>query len=180
MTDLSLELTYISWQELLLRVGLAMVVGLVLGLERDSKNKPIDFRAYMIVAVTTCVLAILGQEIYSDFSSAENIVKVDLSSIISGVMTGIGFLGAGAIIQRGDRVVGTATGASIWASGGIGLTIGFGFYALGIVAFGAISLILLAGGLCRAWMSGVDDSEKCAQENNNQENGDPKKDAQEK
>ena len=51
MTDLSLELTYISWQELLLRVGLAMVVGLVLGLERDSKNKPIDFRAYMIVAV---------------------------------------------------------------------------------------------------------------------------------
>jgi putative Mg2+ transporter-C (MgtC) family protein len=164
MIDLNLDLTYLSWQELLLRVGLAMAFGLVLGLERDTKNKPIDFRAYMIVAVTTCVLAILGQEIYSDFASADSIVKVDLSSIVAGVMTGIGFLGAGAIIQRGDRVVGTATGASIWAAGGIGLTIGFGFYVLGIVAFGAISLILLAGGLCRTWFSGKDDKEKDAEE----------------
>ncbi|WP_085899493.1 MgtC/SapB family protein [Kiloniella majae] len=164
MIDLNLDLTYISWQELLLRIGLTMAFGLVLGLERDTKNKPIDFRAYMIVAVTTCVLAILGQEIYSDFASAKDIVKVDLSTIVSGVMTGIGFLGAGAIIQRGDRVVGTATGASIWAAGGIGLTIGFGFYTLGIVAFGAISLTLLAGGLCRTWFSGNDDKEKEAKE----------------
>ncbi|MFD2205732.1 MgtC/SapB family protein [Kiloniella antarctica] len=161
MTEFSMELTYLSWQELFLRVGMTMVFGLVLGLERDTKNKPIDFRAYMIVAVTTCILAILGQELYSDFASASNIVKVDLSSIVAGVMTGIGFLGAGAIIHRSDdRVVGTATGASIWAAGGIGLTIGFGFYGLGIVAFGSISLILLAGGVCRSFFSGEDDKEE--------------------
>ncbi len=139
-----------------------MLFGFILGLERDSKNKPIDFRAFMIVAVTTCILAILGQEIYSDFASEEGgTLKVDLSSIIAGVMTGIGFLGAGAIIHRGDnRVVGTATGASIWAAGGIGLAIGFGFYSLGIVAFVAIGAILLAGGIFRTKFSGIDDNEK--------------------
>ena len=49
IADLTGELAYLSWQELLLRVGMAMVFGLILGLERDTKNKPIDFRAYMIV-----------------------------------------------------------------------------------------------------------------------------------
>jgi putative Mg2+ transporter-C (MgtC) family protein len=160
LADLGLELTYVSWQELLLRVGMAMLFGLILGLERDTKNKPIDFRAFMIVAVTTCILAILGQELYSDFSSSDGTLKVDLSTIIAGVMTGIGFLGAGAIIQRGDdRVVGSATGASIWAAGGIGLAIGFGFYILGIVAFAAIGLILLVGGIFRSKLSGTEDKE---------------------
>ena len=150
IADLDIGLTYLSWQELLLRVGMAMVFGLILGLERDTKDKPIDFRAYMVIAVTTCILAILGQEIYSDFASADGVARVDLTTVIAGVMSGIGFLGAGAIIQRGNnRVIGTATGASIWASGGIGLAIGFGFYGLGIVAFAAISITLLVGGIIR-------------------------------
>jgi putative Mg2+ transporter-C (MgtC) family protein len=160
LADLDIGLTYLSWQELLLRVGMAMVSGLILGLERDAKNKPIDFRAYMVIAVTTCILAILGQELYSDFASADGIARVDLTAIIAGVMSGIGFLGAGAIIQRGDkRVIGTATGASIWASGGIGLAIGFGFYSLGIVAFVAIGITLLIGGIIRTRFVGTDDPE---------------------
>jgi putative Mg2+ transporter-C (MgtC) family protein len=160
LADLDIGLTYLSWQELLLRVGMAMVFGLILGLERDAKDKPIDFRAYMVIAVTTCILAILGQELYSDFASADGIARVDLTAIIAGVMSGIGFLGAGAIIQRGDkRVIGTATGASIWASGGIGLAIGFGFYSLGIVAFVAIGITLLIGGIIRTRFVGTDDPE---------------------
>lgn len=139
---------------------MAILFGLVLGLERDTKNKPIDFRAYMIVAVTTCILALLGQEIYSDFSESDSVARVDFSSIISGVMTGIGFLGAGAIIQRNDdRIVGTATGASIWAAGGIGLAIGFGLYSLAIVSFAAIGAILLIGGVIRFQFTGREDKE---------------------
>ena len=140
-------LSIVELPELLVRVGLAMLFGMILGLERDSKNKPIDFRAYMIVCVSTCVVAILGQELYADFANADKIVSLDLAKIISGVLTGIGFLGAGAIIKReNDQVVGTATGASIWASGGIGLALGFGFYILSIVAFIAIAVILIVGG----------------------------------
>jgi putative Mg2+ transporter-C (MgtC) family protein len=143
----------VSLPELLLRVGLALLFGFVIGYERDSKNKPIDFRAYMIVAVTTCVIAVLGQELYENVL-ADEYTNLDLGKIISGTLTGIGFLGAGAIMKVGGRddqddaqIVGTATGASVWASGGIGLCLGFGMYLLALVGFGAIALILFIGGM---------------------------------
>ena len=156
-----LTLSYITWPELALRVGLAALFGLIIGYDRDSKNKPIDFRAYMIVAMTTCIVAIMGQELYADFNTADKVVSVDLAKIIAGVLTGIGFLGAGAIIKReNDQVVGTATGASIWASGGIGLTLGFGMYLLAIAEFMAVSLILVIGGYFIPHIQGEKDKEK--------------------
>lgn len=141
------EMDAVGLVETMIRVVLAMGFGFLLGMERDRKNKPIDFRAYMIVAVTTCLVAILGQEIYSDYASANGVVSMDLGKIIAGTLTGIGFLGAGAIIKvEGDQVVGTATGASIWASGGIGLCLGFGMYGLAVIGFAAIAITLVAGG----------------------------------
>lgn len=139
----------LSWADLILRVFLAMAFGFLLGLDRENKNKPIDFRAFIIVAVTTCIVAIMGQELYAALSgSVDEMAPLDLAKVIAGVLTGIGFLGAGAIIHRDDnRVIGTATGASIWASGGMGLALGFGFYGIALVAFAAIGLTLVVGGL---------------------------------
>lgn len=155
-----MNITTMDWQEVLLRVGIAMLFGLILGIDRDSKNKPIEFRAYMIVALTTCIVAILGQEIYANFANAENVVSLDLGKIISGTLTGLGFLGAGAIIKVEDKkIVGSATGASIWAAGIMGLTIGFGFYALAVICFAAIALILIGGGFCMKHFQGKDDKE---------------------
>ncbi len=135
----------------MLRILLACAFGLVLGLERESKNKPIDFRAYMIVCVTSCIIAIMAQELYADYTTSDSTVRLDFMRIIEGVLTGIGFLGAGAILRSsdGDRVKGTATGASIWASGGIGLTLGFGFYGLAAMGFVAIAGILIVLGYFR-------------------------------
>lgn len=149
MFDSYISLTYLTWPDLVLRIAFAMVVGLLLGLERDFKNKPVEFRAYMIVCVTTCMLAVLGQELYADFQDAEGVISLDLGKLIAGVLTGIGFLGAGAIMKRDEKaqLVGAATGASIWAAGGIGLAIGFGFYAIAGLTFAAIFGILLIGGL---------------------------------
>ena len=155
-----LDLQSISISEATIRIVLAMAFGFVLGIDRDRKNKPIDFRAFMIVAVTTCIVAILGQEIYLLYEDASQVAGIDLAKIISGVLTGIGFLGAGAIIHRGDNeIVGTATGASIWASGGIGLALGFGSYALAFLAFVAIAIILIIGGFCMKKVSGRKDKE---------------------
>lgn len=156
------SLLYISWPELILRVGLAMGFGLLLGLDRDTKNKPIDFRAFVIVAVTTCIIAIMGQELYAELSiGSEDVASpLDFAKIIAGVLTGIGFLGAGAIIHKSDdRVVGTATGASIWAAGGMGLALGFGFYGIAVVAFVAIALTLVLGGICMKVFQGKEDKE---------------------
>lgn len=156
-----MQLSYIEWPEITLRVLLAMAFGFVLGWERDQKNKPIDFRAYMIVCVTTCLIALLAQQMYFDFKETESFVSLDMGKIISGVLTGIGFLGAGAIIKReNDQVVGTATGASIWAAGGIGLALGFGVYSLAIIGFMAIAAILMIGGFYMPQMQGETDKEE--------------------
>lgn len=134
--------------EVALRIALAGGFGLALGLERHWKNKPMDFRAFVIVAIISCVIAIMAQEIYADYQSSDSTVRLDFMQIISGVLTGIGFLGAGAILRsQDDRVVGTATGASIWASGGIGLSLGFGFYVLTALSFVAIFGLLFVSGL---------------------------------
>lgn len=142
-----IQMNVIGFPEAALRAFLAMAFGLVLGLDRDSKNKPIDFRAYMIVALTTCIAAMLSQELYHSYQSSGNVVSLDLAKIISGTLTGLGFLGAGAIIKvEGKNVVGTATGASVWASGIIGLTIGFGLYALALLTLVCITAVLVLGG----------------------------------
>lgn len=143
-----LQLNYITWSEMLVRVGLACLFGMIFGLERSSKNKPINFRAYMIVSMTSCIVAILGLELGSELANTQTASNLDIGKIISGTLTGIGFLGAGAIMRLdNDRVVGTATGASIWAAGGIGLTLGFGYYALAVTAFFTVAIILIIGGL---------------------------------
>ncbi len=138
-----MALDIIGFWEVCLRVVLAGLFGLVLGIDREYKNKPIDFKAYMIVATSSCLVAVLAQEVYADYAGAENVVSVDLGKIVAGVLTGIGFLGAGAIIKLGEgKVVGTATGASIWASGIIGLALGFGFYEIALIGFFTVFLIL--------------------------------------
>lgn len=138
----------VSPEETLIRVGCAIVFGFILGFERGRKNKPMDFRAYMIVAAASCIIAIMGQELSTDYAGDNAVVTLDLGKIIAGVLTGIGFLGAGAIIKvEKTQIVGTATGASIWAAGGIGLCLGFGMYGLALVGFLAVVCILVLGGI---------------------------------
>jgi len=152
---------YISIYELIFRVLIAMVFGLLLGLDRDTKNKPIDFRAFVLVSVTTCLVMILVQELHISLVAQGNALSaLDYAKVIAGVLTGIGFLGAGAIIHKSDdRVVGTATGASIWAAGGMGMAIGFGFYLIALVAFFAIASTLVLGGICMKIFQGKTDKE---------------------
>lgn len=140
------QLDFFSIGEVIVRMLLAVLLAMVLGLERYRKNKPIDYRAFVIISLASCVLAMMAQELYADYAGAEHVVTMDLAKIVAGVLSGIGFLGAGAIIKQQDGdVVGTATGASVWASGVIGLTIGFGFYALAVLMFLFIATLLIGG-----------------------------------
>lgn len=148
--------------EVLIRVGIAAAFGLVLGLDRERKRKPIDFRAFMIVCVATCLVAIMAQELYADYDKgSDSNVRLDFMRIVEGVVTGIGFLGAGAIIRLsdGEGVRGTATGASIWASGVLGLTLGFGFYGLATIGFVAIAAILVVLGFLRPHLTDQTDGD---------------------
>lgn len=103
-------------------------------------------QCYMIVCIATCLIAILSMELRETFLIEDNETTLDIGKIISGSITGVGFLGAGAIIQSGkERVVGVVTGASIWTAGGIGLCIGYGMYALAVTVLALIIFILIYG-----------------------------------
>jgi putative Mg2+ transporter-C (MgtC) family protein len=136
-----------SLTDLVIRITAAALAGLILGLDRDIKGKPIDFRAYIIICIASAMMAMITQELIIDLPENNENLKLDPYRIIEGVLIGIGFLGAGTIIkrsdgQKGNEVIGTATGASIWATGGLGLAIGFGMYVLAGVAFLGIFLTL--------------------------------------
>lgn len=138
----------LSWTEACFRVLLALLFGFCLGYDRLQKNKPVDFRVYMIVATMTCLVAIMGSELFALRGADGTNLEFDLLRIIEGVLTGIGFLGAGAIIKSNESkvIIGTATGASIWGAGSVGLMIGFGLYGLAILGFAVLLTILVLFG----------------------------------
>jgi len=155
------DLQTVTYIELSTRIGLAALFGCLLGLDRDMKNKPVDFRAYMIICISTALVAILGQELHATYQTQGGFISLDLGKIISGALTGIGFLGAGAILKNDDnRVIGTATGASIWSSSIIGLCLGFGYIKLAFTGFIIIFLILFGIGSFYKIIQGYPDKEK--------------------
>ena len=145
------DLLTLSWPDALLRVAIALGFGFLLGYDRSQKNKTVDYRVYMIVAATTCLLAIMGEEMIAQHNGSADNVQLGLFRIVQGVLTGIGFLGAGAIIKMRDdqKIIGTTTGASIWGSGSMGLMIGFGLYGLAILGFTVLVAILIIFGFLK-------------------------------
>lgn len=120
---------------MMVRVVLAMVVGGIVGFEREKKGRPAGFRTYMLVAVGATLTVILSQ--YLDYMlnnrwvlASDTIgIKTDLSRFGAQVINGVGFLGAGTIIVTGKQEVkGLTTAAGLWASACMGIAIGAGFY----------------------------------------------------
>ena len=120
---------------MMVRVVLAMVVGGIVGFEREKKGRPAGFRTYMLVAVGATLTVILSQ--YLDYmlnnrwvlASGTIGIKTDLSRFGAQVINGVGFLGAGTIIVTGKQEVkGLTTAAGLWASACMGIAIGAGFY----------------------------------------------------
>ena len=109
----------------LLRLLLAGVAGSVLGFERETQDKPAGIRTFAVVAMGSCLFTLVGELAFD--------AKDDpVSRLVAQIVTGIGFLGAGTIIQVKDRVAGLTTAAGIWSVAAIGMAFGFGLYLLGI------------------------------------------------
>lgn len=125
--------------EALLRIGLALLAGAVLGFERELSDKPAGLRTYALVCQGAALFMVLGLLLtYEDFGKP---TTVDPSRIASTVVQGIGFLAAGVIFTIGARVQGLTTAAGIWVAAAVGLLIGAGFY---ITAFGAVIITIVA------------------------------------
>ena len=130
----------LSFGDMLFRVGVAMLCGGLIGIDRGRKRRPAGFRTYMIVCVGAAMTMMLGTYLavmlagpWGEILPADY-VKTDVSRFGAQVINGIGFLGAGTIIVTGrQQVKGMTTAAGLWASACMGLCIGAGFYMAALI-----------------------------------------------
>jgi len=134
---------HVAWVDAIARIALSILFALSIGIERFVHKKPIDFRPFVIISLSSCGLGLLVMEL--PFTSADANLSIDPAKVISGVMGGIGFLGAGVLFREGDIVKGAGSAASIWSAGAIGLICGMGFLWLGgLIALGIVVLLLVS------------------------------------
>ncbi len=132
--------------DLLLRVLLAAVLGGAIGFDREIRRKPAGMRTHMLVAVGAALFYAAGVLIIDEASVPA--LAGDVLRVPAAIVTGVGFLGAGAILRAGDRVTGLTTAAGIWVVAAIGLLAGAGFV---ILAVGGTVLVLLIVNIL-SWM----------------------------
>jgi len=125
--------------ELLLRPLLALLAGALVGLERSYRGRAAGLRTYALVCLGSALLVVLAEELSRGPAGGPS----DSTRVIQGIVTGIGFLGAGVIVKEGFSVRGLTTAASIWVISAVGVVIGAGFYVLGAVAT-VLTLALLS------------------------------------
>ena len=129
--------------ELIARLLFAAVLGGVIGFERERFAFPAGLRTHMLVCVASSLVMIVSAFGFEDTRSMPN-VALDPSRVAAQVVSGIGFLGAGAILLRGEVVRGLTTAASLWSVAAIGLAVGGGLYLAAVTAT-VIILVILAG-----------------------------------
>ena len=152
MTDMQLSIDTIA-----VRLFLATLLAMFIGWERENKNKPAGLRTHMLVGLGSAAFFLISIEFaLGPLKDAEGIAP-DPTRIFQGVITGIGFLGAGAIIQGSGSVKGLTTGAGIWVSGGIGLACGGGYFVIAAIVTAFTLLILFVAGWAENQLVGSDD-----------------------
>ena len=119
----SSSLPTLNWDESLLRLALAAILGGLIGVERELREREAGLRTHLLVALGSALFTIVGAYGFHDFGS-----KVDPTRVAAQIVTGIGFLGAGTIIREGISVRGLTTAGSLWIVAAIGMASGAGYY----------------------------------------------------
>jgi putative Mg2+ transporter-C (MgtC) family protein len=131
----------------LVRCGAAAVCGAMIGLERELRSKPAGFRTNILICVGSAMYMTVGLLLANEAGTSGNpSASTDPTRIAAQVVTGIGFLGAGCILQSGQRVKGLTTAATIWVVAAIGIIAGAGFPILAFVSSCMVVLTLVVLG----------------------------------
>lgn len=130
----------LSFWHICLRLLCAMIVGMVIGTEREYTNRPAGMRTHILVALGAASVMITGQMIFLQYSALG--ASPDPSRLSAQVITGVGFLGAGTILREGTNVKGLTTAASLWAVACLGIAAGAGYYAIALTGMVFIFITL--------------------------------------
>ncbi len=125
---------------IILQLLLALVLGGLVGLEREYKRKSAGLKTFALVSLGSALFTIIGLQLFGALSQNENI-RFDPSKIIEAVAVGLGFIGAGIIIYRHEHVEGLSTAAGVWVAGAIGVAAGAGLYLIAV--FSALLSLLV-------------------------------------
>lgn len=131
---------FLSNIDIVLRLAVAVVLGILIGLERVLVHKEAGMKTHALVSLGAAVFVVISEILalqYFDLSG------FDPSRIASQVIVGIGFLGAGSIILQGNRLLGLTTAGGLWVTAGIGMASGFGFYNLAFIATLLVLFVLV-------------------------------------
>lgn len=131
----------LSTTEIALRLFTALACGAIIGLNRDFHRKPAGFRTFGLVSTGSALVVLVMHQTLGGGADA-------ISRVVQGVLTGIGFIGAGVILHREPprKVTGLTTAAAVWLTAGLGVAAGSGQYVIALVALGLALILLLAGG----------------------------------
>ena len=129
-----------------MRLLCAVLLGGLIGWDRERREKPAGLRTHMMVTLGSAAFVLLAFEVAAEVSSRYGAEGLDPTRVLQGVVGGIGFLGAGSIIQSRGHVKGVTTAASVWVSGALGAACGMGAYLLAVVTAGLALVILTVVG----------------------------------
>lgn len=121
-----------SNQQIIIRLFICLLIGGITGLERERSNQFAGFRTHILVAIGSGITSIIAVQLFTRYSMYSN---MDPARLPAQVLSGIGFLGAGAILKNSSGIRGLTTAAGIWATSSICIAIGYGEYVLGITAW---------------------------------------------
>lgn len=129
--------------QILIKLGVSAVFGLIIGLERELKRKPVGLKTSLVISIVSCLLTIVSIESAYMFPSSDSVrIQMDPLRLAAQIVSGIGFLGAGVILRRGnDSISGLTTAAMIWGAAGIGIAVGAGFYLEALVG---VALLIIS------------------------------------
>jgi putative Mg2+ transporter-C (MgtC) family protein len=129
--------------DILLKLLISAMLGSVIGLERELKRKPLGLKTCLVISIMSCILTIVSiSSAYSFHSSDYLNITMDPLRLPAQIVSGIGFVGAGVILRRGnDTIAGLTTAAMIWGASGIGIIVGAGFYT---EAFAGVGLLIIS------------------------------------
>ncbi|MEK8127709.1 MgtC/SapB family protein [Paenibacillus filicis] len=115
--------------EMVMKLVLALVFGLLIGIDRQLKQKQLGLRPSMVISVASCLITIVSIHAFSKFGGS-NHPNMDPMRLAAQIVSGVGFIGAGVILRRSNEVIsGLTSAALIWSSSALGITVGAGFYA---------------------------------------------------
>ncbi len=137
--------TTLTWQAITLRLILTVLCAGLIGLDRDERGRPAGLRTNLLVGLAACLAMIQASWlINSNGKPEDSFVVMDIMRLPLGILSGIGFIGAGVIVKRGELAMGVTTAATIWFVTVMGLCFGGGQLGLGLVGFGMGFVVLTA------------------------------------